>query len=87
MTFSWLYQDMLDAPGHFVAEIIDGDLYLRPQPPPQEAIAKSRFSAGLGQALVHRGTMVLTELQISIQERLRPPLRNLAEALIRASVQ
>ena len=42
------YQDVLDAPAHLVAEIIERDLYLRPRPAPREVLAKTRLGAGLG---------------------------------------
>ena len=42
------YQDVVDAPAHLVAEIFDGDLYLRPRPSAREMIAKTRLSVGLG---------------------------------------
>ena len=35
------YQDVLDAPPHKVAEIVDGKLYLFPRPAPTHAIANS----------------------------------------------
>ena len=38
------YQDVLDAPPHMVAEIIDGTLYTHPRPTPPHALA----SSGLG---------------------------------------
>lgn len=41
------YQDVLNAPEHLVAEILDGDLYLSPRPAPRHADA----SSGLGAAL------------------------------------
>ena len=44
------YQDVLDAPVHRVAEIIDGTLYISPRPPTLQALAKTRLSAGLGRA-------------------------------------
>ena len=44
------YQDVLDAPAHRVAEIVDGTLYISPRPPTLQALAKSRLSAGLGNA-------------------------------------
>ena len=34
------YRDVLDAPEHRVAELIDGALYLSPRPPPRAAYAK-----------------------------------------------
>jgi Uma2 family endonuclease len=33
------YQDVLDAPEHMVAEILDGDLFLFPRPAPRHALA------------------------------------------------
>ena len=41
------YQDVLDAPAHLVAEIMDGDLYLSERPAPRALLAMSRLSAGL----------------------------------------
>lgn len=44
------YQDVLDAPEHKVAEILDGRLYLSPRPAPVHAHSKSVLSAILGNA-------------------------------------
>jgi len=44
------YQDVLDAPAHRVAEIVDGTLYISPRPPTLQALAKTCLSAGLGNA-------------------------------------
>ena len=44
------YQDVLDAPEHRVAEIVDGMLHVSPRPPTLAALAKTRLSAGLGRA-------------------------------------
>ena len=44
------YQDVLDAPEHRVAEIVDGTLHVSPRPPTLAALAKTRLSAGLGRA-------------------------------------
>ena len=44
------YQDVLDAPEHRVAEIVDGTLHVSPRPPTLAALAKTRLSAGLGPA-------------------------------------
>ena len=46
----WAYQDVLDAPEHRVAEIVDGTLHVSPRPPTLAALAKTRLSAGLGRA-------------------------------------
>ena len=39
------YQDVLDAPEHRVAEIVDGTLHVSPRPPTLAALAKTRLSA------------------------------------------
>ncbi len=47
------YQDVIDAPPHKVAEIIDGTLYLNPRPAPAHAVAKSGIGAVLGMPFGH----------------------------------
>ena len=42
------YRDLLDAPAHRVAEIIDGTLYTQPRPAPPQAVARSRLGFDLG---------------------------------------
>lgn len=42
------YQDVLDAPAHKVAEIIDGELILSPRPAPPHAAALSALGEELG---------------------------------------
>ena len=42
------YQDVIDAPAHRVAEIVDGRLYVSPRPPPLAALAKTGLSVELG---------------------------------------
>ena len=42
------YQDVLDAPAHLVAEIIDGTLHTHPRPAPRHATATSRLGFELG---------------------------------------
>ena len=42
------YQDVLDAPAHRVAEIVDGTLYTQPRPAPPHAVASSRLGFDLG---------------------------------------
>ena len=37
------YQDVLDAPAHRVAEIVDGTLHTHPRPAPPHAVASSRL--------------------------------------------
>ena len=42
------YQDVIDAPAHRVAEIVDGRLYVSPRPPPLAALAKAGLNVVLG---------------------------------------
>ena len=42
------YQDVIDAPAHRVAEIVDGRLYVSPRPPPLAAVAKAGLNVVLG---------------------------------------
>ena len=42
------YQDLLDAPAHRVAEIVDGILYTQPRPAPPHAVVSSRLGIDLG---------------------------------------
>ena len=44
------YQDVLDAPAHRVAEIVDGTLHVSPRPPSLQALAKTCLAASLGHA-------------------------------------
>ena len=48
------YQDVLDAPAHQVAEIIDGTLYTHPRPAPAHTIASSVLGGTLNPPF-HRG--------------------------------
>ncbi|MBX3228554.1 MAG: hypothetical protein KIT84_07870 [Labilithrix sp.] len=41
------YQDVLDAPEHMVAEILDGELHLMPRPSPRQARNASALGASL----------------------------------------
>ena len=41
------YQDVLDAPAHRVAEIVDGALYTQPRPAPPHAVASSYLGGEL----------------------------------------
>ena len=41
------YQDVLDAPAHRVAEIVDGTLYTHPRPAPPHAVASSYLGGEL----------------------------------------
>ena len=42
------YQDVLDAPEHMVAEIIDGTLYTHPRPAPRHTLASSTLGNKIG---------------------------------------
>ena len=42
------YEDVLNAPEHKVAEILDGELFLSPRPAPRHSVAASRLGAVLG---------------------------------------
>ena len=44
------YQDVLDAPAHRVAEIVDGTLHVSPRPASLQALAKTCLAASLGPA-------------------------------------
>ena len=44
------YQDVIDAPAHRVAEIVDARVYVSPRAPPLAALAKTCLSAVLGRA-------------------------------------
>jgi len=48
------YQDVLDAPAHLVAEIINGTLHTHPRPAPAHAVASTVLSGELGPPF-HRG--------------------------------
>ena len=42
------YQDVLDAPPHMVAELVNGALHLQPRPAARHGLASSRLGAKLG---------------------------------------
>ena len=42
------YQDVLDAPAHVVAEIIDGTLHTHPRPAPAHTVASCPLNPGKG---------------------------------------
>ncbi len=43
------YQDVLDAPPHMVAEVVDGKLYTHPRPAPRHAVASSALGGKINQ--------------------------------------
>ena len=44
------YQDVLDAPAHCVAEVVDGTLHTQPRPAMPQALASSQLGAEIGGA-------------------------------------
>ena len=48
------YQDVLDAPPHMVAEIVDGTLYTQPRPSPRHSLASSELGICIGPPF-HKG--------------------------------
>ena len=72
------YQDVLDAPEHKVAEIIDGTLYTHPRPTPRHATATSVLGNKLGPAF-HGGDggpggwRILDEPELHLGEKILVP--------------
>jgi Uma2 family endonuclease len=48
------YEDVLNAPEHKVAEILDGELFLSPRPTPRHSVAASEIGMAIGNPF-HRG--------------------------------
>ena len=72
------YQHVLDAPSHRVAEIVDGTLYINPRPPTLQALAKTRLSAGLGNAFCFGrggpgGWLIMYEPELHLGEDILVP--------------
>ena len=51
------YQDVLDAPAHRVAEIVDGTLYTHPRPAMLHALASSALQSDLSNPFPTEGTV------------------------------
>ena len=72
------YQDVLDAPAHLVAEIIDGTLYTHPRPAPAHAVASTVLNGELGPPF-HRGRdgpggwWILFEPEVHLGEEVMVP--------------
>ena len=72
------YQDVLDAPEHVVAEIIDGTLYTHPRPAPRHTLASSTLGNALGPPF-HRGRggpggwWILDEPELHLGEEILVP--------------
>jgi Uma2 family endonuclease len=65
------YQDVIDAPEHMVAEILDGDLFLSPRPAPRHAFSTTILSATIVPVFHHGlggrgGWMILFEPELHI---------------------
>src|SRR5262249_11094618 len=70
------YEDVLSAPEHKVAEILDGELFLSPRPAPRFLLASSRLSAVLGAAFDQRrsgGWWILREPEVHLGENVVVP--------------
>ena len=72
------YQDVLDAPAHLVAEIINGTLHTHPRPAPAHAVASTVLSGELGPPF-HRGRdgpggwWILFEPEVHLGEEVMVP--------------
>ena len=72
------YQDVLDAPAHEVAEIIDGTLHTHPRPAPAHTVASSVLGGELGPPF-HRGRggpggwWILDEPELHLDEDILVP--------------
>ena len=72
------YRDVLDAPEHVVAEIIDGTLYTHPRPAPRHATTSSVLGGRLSTAF-HRGDggpggwRILDEPELHLGEEILVP--------------
>ena len=72
------YQDVLDAPAHQVAEIIDGTLYTHPRPAPPHTIAASFLGVELGAPFSKGrggpgGWWILTEPELHLGDEVLVP--------------
>jgi len=72
------YEDVLNAPEHKVAEILDGELFLSPRPAPRHAVAHSRLLGALGRPFDDGvggpgGWWILTEPELHFGEQVVVP--------------
>lgn len=73
------YQDVMDAPEHMVAELIDGELVLSPRPMPPHSMVSSMLAAELIGPFCHGrgggpgGWIILIEPEIHFGERVLVP--------------
>ncbi len=65
------YQDVLDAPPHLVAELIDGELYTFPRPAPPNAVAQAMLLTIINNSFHGNGAggwWIMTEPQLRLGE-------------------
>src|SRR5215831_8441495 len=73
------YEDVLAAPEHLVAEIVDDELYLSPRPASPHAIATTVLTAelvtelGYGRAGNRGGWVILTEPEVHVVGQIMVP--------------
>jgi Uma2 family endonuclease len=72
------YEDVLNAPEHKVAEILDGELFLSPRPAPRHAVAHSRLLSAIGRPFDDGlggpgGWWILTEPELHFGEHVLVP--------------
>jgi Uma2 family endonuclease len=72
------YQDVLDAPEHMIAEIIDGELVLQPRPAKPHAMAASALGEELGPPFKRGrggpgGWIIIDEPEIHLQSHVLVP--------------
>ena len=72
------YQDVLDAPPHKVAEVVDGTLYTHPRPAPPQAVAKSGLGGFLNQTFQYGrgrpgGLWIIIEPELHLGEDIVVP--------------
>ena len=72
------YQDVLDAPPHKVAEVVDGTLYTHPRPAPPHAVARSELGGFLNQTFQYGrggpgGWWIVDEPELHLDEDIVVP--------------
>jgi Uma2 family endonuclease len=72
------YEDVLNAPEHKVAEILDGELFLSPRPGPRHSVAAAEIGMAIGNPF-HRGVggpggwWILDEPEVHFEEHVLVP--------------
>lgn len=72
------YEDVLAAPEHLVAEVIDGELYLSPRPAPRHALAETSLASLLVPPFQHGrggpgGWIILAEPELHLHDDIVVP--------------